>query len=634
MIRRTFLKSLAAGSATAFATPMTLWGQSRQEFRALPTQREIRNFTETTYSADIIVAGGGLAGVCAAIAAARNGASVILVQDRSRLGGNSSSEIRMHVLGANNHRFTRNWRETGLIEELKLTESATNLQRSFEMWDLILYDKVISEPNITLLLDTAVIDAELNARGYIERVMAISPLLEEKVILTGQFFVDCTGDSALAARAGAEYMWGREGKKTFGESLAPDEPDHKTMGNSIMFFAKKHDREMPFIKPAWAKTYTEKDFQHRRIRSYEYGYWWIEWGGELDTIKDNRKIRHELLAIVMGVWDYIKNSGDHPDAASYALDWVGMIPGKRENRRLLGDHVMIQQEMEHQDMYPDRVAYGGWPMDDHPPEGMDRTDQSPYRSIKMQKPYNIPFRSLYSRNIPNLLMAGRNISASHVAFSSTRVRATCAAIGQAAGTGAAFAVQNHCTPREIVENKEVFDRFQQLLLRDDQSLLNVRNSDDNDLARHACVRASHETREGPAVAVIDGWNRNIEDGQTHQWQAAWRKEPWIELEWSGPQQIRMVQLTFDSGLDRKLYLSGSDGEYHAQTRGAQPEIVSDYRLECEHSNGRRSFIEQKDNVVRLVRHQVEWQDVKKLRLSILATHGDDLARVFEIRCYA
>lgn len=392
---------------------------------------------------------------------------------------------------------------------------------------------------------------------------------------------------------------------------------------------------MPFTKPAWAKSYTRQDFEHRSIRGYEYGYWWIEWGGELDTIRDNRQIRHELLAIVMGVWDYIKNSGEHPEADPYALEWIGMLPGKRENRRLLGDHVMIQQEMERQERYADRVAYGGWPMDDHPPQGMDRTDQRPYRSIKLEKPYNIPFRSLYSRNIPNLLMAGRNISASHVAFSSTRVMATCAAIGQAAGTGAAFAAQKDYLPKEIVEDRDALQSFQQLLLRDDQSLLNVRNKDPLDLARQARIFASQETAKGPAQAVIDGWNRNIEDGQTHQWQAPWRQKPaWIQLQWPRPRFIRMIQITFDSGLNRELALSGNDKKYYRQIRGPQPEVVSDYRIELVHKSGDPSVITASDNYLRLVRHTGDWQDITRVRISVLATHGDDLARIFEIRCYA
>jgi hypothetical protein len=230
-------------------------------------------------------------------------------------------------------------------------------------------------------------------------------------------------------------MRGREGRAEHGEPLAPETADRKTMGNSLLFMARKHDRPMPYTPPAWARTFTEEDFKHRRIRSWEYGYWWIEWGGELDTIKDNRRIRHELLRILTGVWDHIKNSGKHPESECWALEWVGMIPGKRESRRILGEHVMVQRELEEAVPFPDRVSYGGWPMDDHPPGGMDDRDLPPCVQIGLANPYSIPLRSLCSADLPNLLMAGRNISVSHVALTSTRVMATCAAMGQAAGAG-------------------------------------------------------------------------------------------------------------------------------------------------------------------------------------------------------
>ena len=594
---------------------------------------DTERFTRKAVQTDVLVAGGGLAGVCAAIAAARNGASVVLVQDRSRLGGNSSSEIRMHVCGANHTKDLYRWRETGLIEEIKLTESATNPQRSFEIWDLILYDKVISEKNLTLLLDTAVIDATVKD-GRIVSAAAISPLLEEYYDIDARFFIDCTGDGKLAAAAGAEYMKGREGQDVYGESLAPEKSDLKTMGNSLLFFARKHDQPMPFKAPSWARTFTEDDFKHRSVRSWEYGYWWIEWGGELDTIKDNRRIRRELMRILLGVWDYIKNSGNHPDSAHWALEWVGMIPGKRESRRIRGDHVMTQQELERAEPYPDRVAYGGWPMDDHPPGGIDRSDLKPCQQIRFKQPYHIPLRSLYSRNRPNLLMAGRNISASHVAFSSSRVMATCSTMGQAAGAAAAFCVENDCLPRTLATDPGLLTSFQQRLLKDDQSILDVANQDEHDLARKARVTCSAETEAGKAGQVIDGYNRDVGDGATHQWQAPMAGgEPWLALEWDAPQTLRTVQLTFDSGLHHRLFLSGEDSAYLPQTRGPQPETVADYTLEAKVGNDWVALAEGRDNFLRLVRHPIEPTTITALRLRVQRTHGDDLARLFEIRCY-
>lgn len=598
----------------------------------LPSQEEQARYSVKTVKTDVLVAGGGLAGVCAAIASARNGASVVFVQDRSRLGGNSSSEIRMHVCGANHSKALARWRETGLIEELKLSEAATNPQRSFHIWDLILYDKVVSEPNITLMLDTAIIDASLEG-DRIAKAIAISPLMEARYEIEAKFFIDCTGDGKLAAAAGAKYMRGREGRDVYGESLAPEQSDAKTMGNSLMFFAKRHDQPMPFTPPAWARKFTPEDFKHRSIHSWEYGYWWIEWGGELDTISDNQQIRHELMCILLGVWDYIKNSGQHPDSANWALDFVGMIPGKRESRRILGEHVMIQPELERAELYPDRVAYGGWPMDDHPPGGMDSKDLKPATQIYLENPYSIPLRSLYSVNRPNLLMAGRNISASHVAFSSTRVMATCATEGQAAGTAAAYCAKNQCLPKDIVADPKRIQAFQQVLLRDDQALLGVQNKDEQDLARTARITCSHETPEGSAQQIIDGWNRDIGDGKTHQWQAEMsRGEPWIQLEWDTPQRLQMVQITFDSGLNRRLFLSGEDSVYFSQTRGIQPELAASYTLEVRADSEWKTIAQNDANYLRMVRHCFEPVEAKTLRLRIRRTHGDPLARVFEVRC--
>ncbi len=622
--RRDFV--LASGGIGFF--PVSHWSAALPEPEAVSERMR-----PVSLEADVVVAGGGLAGVCAAIAAARQGASVVLLQDRSRLGGNSSSEIRMHVCGANHTKDLAAWRETGLIEEFKLTEAATNPQRSFHIWDLVLYDKVVSEPNITLMLDTALVGAEVR-EGKITAVRAVSPQLEEQYEISAAFFVDCTGDGALAAAAGARCMRGREGQAEYGESLAPEQGDQKTMGSSLLFFARKHERAMPFAPPPWARKFTEEDFKHRPIRSWEYGYWWIEWGGDLDTIADQRRIRHELLRILLGVWDHIKNSGKHPESEAWALDFVGMLPGKRESRRIVGEHVLVQSELERAELFPDRVAYGGWPMDDHPPGGMDARGLPPCQQIHFKRPYSVPLRSLYSVDRPNLMMAGRNISASHVALTSTRVMATCSTLGQAAGTAAAFCAREKMLPRALVGDAPAMKRFQQMLLKDDQSLLGVTNEDPLDLARQAAVTASAETYEGPARSVIDGWNRHPGEGVSHQWQAPMESgEPWLELRWPVPKPLALVQITFDTGLHRGLFLSGQDSAYLPQIRQPQPETVAAYTLEAWCDGAWKTLAEETNNVLRLVRHRFEPVDTEALRIRVRRTHGDPLARVFEVRCY-
>ncbi|QDO95217.1 FAD-dependent oxidoreductase [Formosa sediminum] len=588
-------------------------------------------YNRVKYEVDVCIVGAGMSGICAAIAAARNGSKVLLMHDRSRLGGNASSEIRMHISGAS--QLKQVWRETGILEELVLTEAVTNPQRSYEMWDFVLYDKIISEPNITLLLDTSFYDVKVN-NGTIEKVWGLSSPTEEISEITAKYFSDCTGDGSLAAKAGAKYMRGREAKSTFGESLAVDVADQKTMGNSLLFMAQHHDTKMPYTPPVWARKYTTKDFAHRNIGSYEYGYWWLELGGSIDVISDGQQNRHDLLATLFGVWDYIKNSGNHPESENWALSWIGMIPGKRESRRIEGPYIMKQQDVQAATLFEDRVAYGGWPLDDHPPGGMDTTGDVPYVSISLKKPYSIPYRSLFSVNINNLFFAGRNISVSHVALSSTRVMATCAILGQAVGTAMAYCFKHSISPNALAAQKKELKTYQQLLLKQDQAILGVKNEDENDLARIASVKSSSETNKGKAIKVIDGINRDIADGDVHQWQAKMESgSQWITLKWKKPVKLNTVQLTFDTGLNRFLRMSPQDWVYKDQVRGPQPETISDYIVELETTKGKKVVANIKNNYLRLAKHNFSEETIKALTVKVHKTNGDKLARLFEIRCY-
>ncbi len=587
------------------------------------------NMALVDLSADVLVAGGGLAGVCAAISAARHGAKVVLIQDRSRLGGNSSSEVKMHVVGANSHKGRPGWREGGLIEEFRLDDAANNPQRCWEMWDLLLYDKVMSEPNITLLLETALYSVVMK-NGRIHQALARCDKSEHLYRIQAPLFIDCTGDSRLALEAGAEMRTGREARSEFNESLAPLKADEETLGSSILFTSRDYGRPMPFTPPKWARKVTKDSLRFRGTSSWEYGYWWIEWGGNLDTIRDNERIRHELLGIVMGVWDYIKNSGNHPTSANWALDWVGMMPGKRGSRRIVGDHLVTEHDLL-RGTFDDAVAMGGWPMDDHPPGGFDRPDLPPNTVLKTQEVFNLPLRSLYSKNIPNLMMAGRNISATHAAFTSTRVMATCACAGQAAGTAAAQCVQQGILPRQLAQDRAKVYTLQQTLLRDDQSLRGVKNEDPADLAREATVEASAELPHAPARNLLDGFVRDIPGKEVHQWQARLGEGgAWIELRWPQPVKIAEVRITFDSGFQRELTLTASDSINKAIIRAPQPETVRDYRLLA----GTKRVATVRGNHQRLNRLRFEPVMTDRLRLHVDSTNGSDLARVFEIRCYA
>ncbi|MBC8011479.1 MAG: FAD-dependent oxidoreductase, partial [Burkholderiales bacterium] len=422
---------------------------------------------------DLLVAGGGLAGVCAALAAARNGLRVVLVQNRSVLGGNASSEIRMHIVGADAHGQKPGARETGLLEEIRLLDAAQNPQRSPAVFDLLLYTLVDAEPGITLLLDTDVIEAD-TVGSLITSVRAVSQSTEQEFVIRAKFYADCTGDGRLGVEAGADFTEGREARAEFGEPLAREVRDTQRLGSSMMFMARDHGRPMPFKAPAWARRFGPEDFQgHRDIGSYEYGYWWFEWGGQLDTLKDDERIRRECRGIALGVWDYVKNSGAHPGAANWALDWVAPITGKRESRRFLGPVMLTEHDIRRADTRADTVAYGGWPMDLHPPSGVDARHEPACTQHWFPHLFSIPFGALHSRNVDNLLFAGRNISATHVAFAATRVMGTCAVMGQAIGTAAAQLVREGAARCAEVD----LPALRRQLARDDAFLPGYRNED-------------------------------------------------------------------------------------------------------------------------------------------------------------
>ncbi|MDR1191675.1 MAG: FAD-dependent oxidoreductase [Verrucomicrobiales bacterium] len=623
--RRDFIKTTAVASAGLSLASAGGLLRAPDTVSATSSNLAVRRL-----QADLAIVGGGMAGVCAALAAARNGARVVLAQDRPVLGGNASSEVKMHIVGADCHGARAGTRESGIIEELRLDDAARNPHRCFSQWDLLLYEKVKLEPNITLLLDTTCVSC-VTAGGRIQSLTALRNISDDVFEISASFFADCSGDGRLAVEAGADVHTGREAKAEFNESLARDVADRHTLGSSIMFTGRRLDTPQPFIAPSWARQFTKDDFKHRPINSYEYGYWWLEWGGQLDTIKDHDAIRHELLRIALGVWDYIKNSGAHPKAANWALDWVAPIPARRESRRLLGPHILTQHDVQGGKIFDDAVAYGGWAMDIHPPEGMDVPGQPPFTPTGLAQVYTIPFRALRSRNIANLLCAGRNISATHVAFASARVMATCAVEGQAIGTAAAFAVRDGRTLADLD-----IPALQQQLLKDDAYIPALNNSDPADHARRASVSASSQQDAAPAAAVIDGVARDLigqwgawADQRPHHW-ASTQLPAWLELDLGAPVTVSEVHLTFDSGFQRELTLSAGDWATTHCVRGPQPETVRDYQL---YADG-ELIVEEHGNWLRKRVHKFPRPlTVGKLRLHITATNGHPHARVFEVRVY-
>ena len=453
-----------------------------------------RTFKNTAISTDLVTVGGGLAGVCGAITAARQGIKVVLVQDRPVLGGNASSEVRLWVLGATSHMGNNNrWaREGGVIDELLVENLYRNPEGNPLIFDTIILEKVISEPNITLLLNTAVYEVQKKDADTIASVTAFCSQNQTVYTLTAPLFCDASGDGVVGFLSGAAFRMGAESQEEFGEKFAPSVEYGELLGHSLYFYSKDVGKPVRYIAPSFAHDVTQKVPKFKSFNAKDFGcrLWWVEYGGRLDTVHDTEEIKWELWKVIYGVWDYIKNSGNFPEAENLTLEWVGTIPGKRESRRFEGDCMIIQQDIVEQRPKPDAVAFGGWSIDLHPADGVfsEKPGCNQWHSKGI---YDIPYRSLYSKNVKNLFLSGRIISASHVAFGSTRVMATTAHIGQAVGMAAVLAIKNNLNPRDIYTNGLV-PVLQEELLKTGHHLPNLRLKDEKDLVQSAKITASSQ----------------------------------------------------------------------------------------------------------------------------------------------
>jgi hypothetical protein len=449
-----------------------------------------------TVSADLVVVGGGIAGLCAAIAAARRGARVTLVQDRPVLGGNASSEVRLWLNGALSHGHNNNrWsREGGIADEILVENLYRNPEGNPVLVDGLLLEKVLAEPNIRLLLNTAVDGVRMAALDRIAAVSGFCAQNSTRYELAAPLFCDASGDGIVGYLAGAPFRMGAEAPDEFDEPIAPDGGFGGLLGHSIYFYSRDTGRPVRFVPPAFALDDITRIPRYRSFSTKEHGcrLWWIEYGGHLDTVHDTEEIKWELWRVVYGVWNHIKNSGDFPEAETLTLEWVGLIPGKREGRRFEGDYMLTQRDVLQRRRHHDAVAYGGWSIDLHPADGLYGT-RAASRHHHAPGVYQIPYRSLYSRDVANLFLSGRLISASHVAFGSTRVMLTCAQVGEAVGAAAALCVAEGTDPRAWSAPDRVA-QLQRTLLRGGAHIPGLPLADPDDLARTATVTATSRLR--------------------------------------------------------------------------------------------------------------------------------------------
>lgn len=612
---------------------------------------------------DIVVVGGGMSGLCAAIASARHGAKTVLIQDRSVLGGNASSETRMHISGASCHWGKQDAAETGILMELQLENKRLNDSYNYSIWDGVLWHAAKETSGLDLYLNTVM--HRVNSDGkHIQSIACCQSNTEKNFLFAAEIFIDCTGNGTLGYLAGAEYCIGREAQDDYNEKDAPIMRDGETMGNTIYFSARDTGRPVRFVKPDWAYDFDESFFKYRYhgntvvyhdedrvvelspdedytdhadqlVEKYDVqsGYWWNELGGDWDDIiAQAEDIRWELYRCAYGIWNHIKNGGDH-GAENYELEWVGTVAGSRESRRLMGDYVLTENDILSNNERSDSVAYGGWPMDEHTAGGFCSKGQIPSRVRSFDGLYGIPYGCYCSRTIDNLMMAGRNISATKLAMGSTRVMGTCAIGGEAAGTAAAMAVQRRLTPRAF--GQKHIQELRQELLKHDCYIPGCRNDDPDDLARLASVTATSQLRDFEAENVLSGVNRRTKTSN-NLWCSLGLRDigEKLTLRWNAPISLSQVRLIFDPNLSEERCISISKAFIEKEPVGVAKELVKDYTM--------RVFMEGMpvyeqtftDNYQRMRVHDLPQPVIADtLEIIVTATNGSPNVHIYEVRCY-
>lgn len=580
------------------------------------------------YNADLCVIGGGMAGICAAISAARRGVKVVLVQDRPVLGGNASSEIRMWIRGVSEkYPYLR---EGGILEELAMDQIYYNSEMNYPMWDAVLYQKVISEKNIILLLNSTCFKAK-SKDDIIQSIQAWQLTTYTLITINADYFADCSGDSILADLIQAKYAVGREAKSEFDESLAQEKSDKKTMGNSCLIQARDIGREVKFIPPTFAKKFDRDSFPYRLNITSKDGFikdnfWWMEIGGEQDTIKDAEVIKTELLSIAYGVWDFIKNSGIY-DSANWNLEWCGYLSGKRESRRYIGNYILTQNDIDNSEIFEDEIAYGGWSMDDHNPKGF-MTKEPPNTFHKVSKPYSIPYRCLYSINIKNLFFAGRNISATHMALSSTRVMATCALLGQAVGTACSIAKKYNVLPHGV---ENYITELKQALRDDDCYLLGTKRK-----LSKAIFDSKNNLSEENLKNLFSGIERKINDYDPII-QTALGEHLTFSFSLSKCKYIRLIfdndiaRISIKDNFNERQFPLICNQTYESNKAIIPPNLVKAYELYVKKNGEWICIKHEKNNIERLIKIEVN-DDIEGIDIILLETYGDKKGRIYSIDC--
>ena len=439
---------------------------------------------------DVVVVGAGPGGLGASLAASRLGMRTVLIHDRPVLGGNNSIEHSV-TIGGSGHNFLDgvvDSREGGILEEARLARQHLSLPGRPRASMSAAYRMMVdAEEQLSERPNERVVSAEKKGRSVVS-VMSVNTLTGCRTSYRGKVFVDGTGDGWIGYFAGASRMYGREAKSQYGEMTAPEKADTVTMSGCINDYGyHETKKETRYETPAWAKVLPD-GFNRHDVRGVN-ARWWLEHSGYIDDIEDPEAARDELIRIHLDYWGWIRR---HPKYGALArkcvLDEIKICNGRREGWRLMGDYVLTDVDCIEGRVFPDAITVGGWLLDVHDPLGVKNPKGNGKYSANQTRLYTIPYRCVYSRDLDNLYMAGRNISVTHAALGSTRIMGTIFSIGQAVGTASAMLVRTGLSSRELGERK--IRELQQLLVKNDQYIRGVVGNDSANLAKKAKISAS------------------------------------------------------------------------------------------------------------------------------------------------
>ncbi len=562
---------------------------------------------------DLVVVGAGPGGMGCALAAARLGARVALVHDRPVLGGNGSREVGIGLDGA--ALSSSGSRETGLAEEVRMLARSGNRHIGDVYADLA----AACATNLTVFSNQRVLSVEKEGRR-ITTVLSRDTLTGGRTRFRAKYFADGTGDGWIGSFAGASFMSGREDKAAFGEDwIAPEKADGLMMSGFVGYsYTRNASGKAPdYHAPVWARGAIAEGF-HRKVENPR-AQWWLENPGRFNELEDPEAARDNLIRISFAYWDWIRNEWEgRKEAEALELKPPSIRIGRREGMRIVGDYVLTARDCRDGRVFPDAVAGGGWSLDTHDPLGMENPGGNGWwHTHHGVPPYTIPFRSLYAKDIDNLFLSSRCLSATHWALGSVRVQGTLLGVGQACGTAAALCVRRGLTPREF--GRDHIDELRHALQRDDQSIPGVPDDDPANLALRSKADA-HGLVDGYATPDwIPGEKPKFSDYR------GWISEEGLPrsatISWPEPVEISEVHLVFDTHLSSQ------------KVPDPMPkELVRDYTVEALRGGKWETIADETDNALRFRRHDIpSGPSVSALRVTVTKTWGVPEARILEIR---